>query len=43
MANYGRKWSLLLFLYIEANVDVLTASNNDVKLVGIIELFILYD
>jgi len=33
MANYGWKWSLLLFFNAVVTVDVLTASNNDVNFV----------
>ena len=42
MANYGWKWSLLLFFNAEATVDVLTASNNDVHFVEI-QPYILRD
>ena len=34
MANYGWKWSFLVFLDVEAIVDFLTASNNEVNFVA---------
>ena len=34
MANYGWKWSFLVFLDAEATVDFLTASNNEVNFVA---------